>query len=136
MHFFIPLKKIPSATHQEKKITMRNGKPCVYEPPAVKETRALFRALLFQYRPDNPLKGPINLDTRWVYPSTKQHPRNTWKTTKPDTDNLVKMLKDVMTDLGFWKDDAQVATESISKFYSSPSGIFVSLYEMDDIGKG
>ena len=28
--------------------------------------------------------------------------------TKPDTDNLQKLLKDCMTKCGFWKDDAQV----------------------------
>ena len=50
-----------------------------------------------------------------------------YKTSKPDTDNLQKMLKDVMTDLNYWKDDAQVASEIIEKFYFNISGIYIKI---------
>lgn len=78
--------------------------------------------------------GPVALTTKWMYPSTKLHPEGTWKATKPDTDNLVKMLKDVLTSLGFWRDDAQVASECIQKFYVSQSlsGIYVQIEPLDD----
>ena len=39
IHFFVPMQRIPSATHQMKKLVVgRDGKPHTYEPPAVKET--------------------------------------------------------------------------------------------------
>lgn len=130
MHIFIPLEKIPSATHQMKKIAVQHGKPHTYEPPAVRETRARFMAYFIKCRPEEPLEGPVCLVTKWIYPPTKQHPAQTWKVTKPDTDNLVKMLKDVLTVLGFWKDDAQVASETIQKFYAKQSGIYVQIEKL------
>ncbi len=130
IHIFLPMEKLPSATHQMKKVTVRNGKPVVYEPPAVKEVRAMFMAHFAKYRPEHPMEGPIWLVTKWIYPPTTKHPENTWKTTKPDTDNLVKLLKDVLTDLGFWLDDAQVASEAIQKFYAPTPGIYVQIEEM------
>ena len=47
--------------------------------------------------------------TKWCFPKGK-HSDGEYKATKPDTDNLQKMLKDVMTEVGFWKDDALVAS--------------------------
>lgn len=134
MHFFIPLKKIPSATHQMKQITVRSGKPCVYEPPAVKNVRALFLSQCSRFVPESPLTGPVALTTQWLYPANPRHPEFTWKDTKPDTDNLVKMLKDVLTTLHFWHDDAQVASECIQKFYSGISGIYVQIDQAPKLG--
>ena len=37
-----------------------------------------------------------------------------------------------MTKLGFWKDDAQVASEISEKFWSEVVGIYVSVEEWDD----
>ncbi|WP_239639926.1 hypothetical protein [Megasphaera sp. BL7] len=53
------MQRIPSATHQMKKLVVgRDGKPHTYEPPAVKETRALFMASFTKFRPDQPIMGP------------------------------------------------------------------------------
>ena len=52
--------------------------------------------------------------------------------TKPDTDNLQKLFKDCMTKLGFWKDDARVASEIAEKFWSEVVGIYVRVEEWDD----
>ena len=114
--FFLPM-MIPSATHQEKKIMVVNGKPVVYEPQNVKDARQKFT-------------GPVRLSTTWIYLATTTHPVKSWKITKPDTDNLVKLLKDVMTDLGFWTDDALVACEEIQKFYLDKPGLYVEIEEL------
>ena len=131
IQFFIPM-KLPSATHQMKKWGVWNGKPYSYEPQSVKDARQKFIAHLAKHVPDAPMQGPLSLTTQWIYPADSKHPDKTWKTTKPDTDNLVKLLKDVMTTLHFWKDDAQVASEVIQKFYSSgPTGLFVLIEPME-----
>ena len=54
------------------------------------------------------------------------------KASCPDTDNLNKLLKDCMTKLGFWNDDAQVCREIIEKFWvkSSPSGIWIRVRQL------
>ena len=58
--------------------------------------------------------------------------QNVWeyRTTKPDTDNLQKLLKDCMTDVGFWKDDAQVASEICEKFWAEIPGIWIRVEEI------
>ena len=51
-------------------------------------------------------------------------------TNKPDTDNLVKLLKDCMTKVGFWKDDAQVTRDIVEKFWADIPGIYIRIKEM------
>lgn len=44
------------------------------------------------------------------------------KTTRPDCDNMVKLLLDVMTALRFWNDDAQVTSLTLIKRWSEGEG--------------
>jgi Holliday junction resolvase RusA-like endonuclease len=47
------------------------------------------------------------------------------------------MLKDCMTDVGFWKDDAQVVKETVEKRWSDePTGISIEMDKLDKILKG
>lgn len=39
-------------------------------------------------------------------------------------------MKDCMTRLHFWKDDAQVASEISEKFWAAVSGIYVRIEEL------
>lgn len=41
-----------------------------------------------------------------------------------------KALKDEMTRLHFWADDAQVCSEIVEKFWSDPCGVFVRVEAM------
>ena len=66
----------------------------------------------------------VRLAVKWCFPNGN-HKNGEYRTTKPDTDNLQKLLKDVMTDLGFWKDDALVASEIVEKFWAETPGIFI-----------
>lgn len=129
MDFFLPM-KIPSVTHQEKKIAVRNGKPVVYEDERLRDARQKFLAYLAPHAPKKPMKGAVYLNTAWYYQESGRHPAGTYKTTKPDTDNLVKLFKDCMTAAGFWKDDAQVAVELTEKTYWKFPGVHVSVGEI------
>jgi Holliday junction resolvase RusA-like endonuclease len=52
--------------------------------------------------------------------------------TKPDTDNLEKLLKDCMTEVGFWNDDAQVVKEIAEKVWTDePTGISIEINNLD-----
>lgn len=120
----------PTITHQEKQVTVRNGKPIFYEPPELKDARAKLEAYLSKYVPERKLDGAIRLIVKWCFPITGKHKDGEYKTTKPDTDNLDKLLKDVMGDLNFWKDDAQVACEIIEKFWAKVPGIYIFCEEI------
>lgn len=132
IEFFIAMKKIPTVTHQEKQVAVKNGKPIFYEPAALKTARAQFMALLSQHVPIAPIEGPVRLQTKWLY-GRKGCASPEWKTTKPDTDNMIKLFKDCMTKLGYWKDDAQVASEITEKFWSRTVGIYVKIIELDEV---
>ena len=47
--------------------------------------------------------------------------------TEEERRHLNKLLKDVMTKLGFWHDDAQVALEFIQKSWATRSGLYVAV---------
>ncbi|MGT2802965.1 resolvase [Streptococcus phage Javan253] len=130
IEFFIPMKKIPTTTHQQKKWTARNGKPQSYEPENLKEARELFMALLLPHKPQEPLDGPLRLTTKWLFPKIKGTVDGQYKHTKPDTDNLVKLLKDCMERTGFYVNDSRVASEIAEKFWADTVGIYVKLEEL------
>lgn len=127
--FFLPM-RIPTVTHQEQGIAVRRGKPAVYDTPELKEARARFAAHLSKHAPAEKLKGPIRLIVKWCFPMTAGHTDGEYKITRPDTDNLIKLLKDEMTKLGFWRNDAQVASEVNEKFWAKVSGIYISVEEL------
>ena len=120
----------PTKTHQEKQVRVVNGKPVFYEPQELKEVRAKLKANLKKHAPDQKYTGAVRLLCKWCFPTKKGHKNGEYKITKPDTDNLQKMLKDVMTDLGFWKDDALVASEICEKFWADIPGIYIKIIEL------
>lgn len=122
--------KPPTVTHQEHKVTIKSGKPIFYDTPEMKIAKAKLRDSLVSHIPDEPFDSGVRLMVKWLFPITSNHNDGEYKLSKPDTDNLQKMLKDIMTDLGFWKDDALVASEIIEKFYADTPGIFIVIQEL------
>jgi Holliday junction resolvase RusA-like endonuclease len=120
----------PTVTHQEKQVTVRNGKPVFYEPPELKDARAKLMSHLAAHRPQQPYEGGVRLTVKWLFPTKSIHKHGKYRTTKPDTDNLQKLLKDCMTRSHFWTDDALVASEICEKFWSDTPGIYVKIEEL------
>lgn len=128
LEFFIPMIP-PTCTHQEKKVRIISGKPVFYEPPQVKAARQKLMGNLIKHKPDKPIKGAVWLLVKWCFPKGK-HKDGEYKITKPDTDNLQKLLMDCMTDTGYWLDDAQVASEICEKFWADLPGIYIKVVEL------
>lgn len=130
--FFMPMIP-PTVTAQEHKTTRRNGKTIIYDPPELKDARAKLSAALTQHRPDKPYTVGVRLVVKWLFPIRgKCHKHGDYKTTRPDTDNLQKLLKDCMTKCGFWKDDALVASEICEKFWTDVPGIWIHIEELEN----
>ena len=129
LQFFMPMKP-PTVTQQEHKVTMKSGKPIFYDTQEMKNAKIKFRDNLAAHVPDKPFESGVRLMVKWLFPITGKHANGEYKTSKPDTDNLQKMLKDTMTDLGFWKDDALVASEIVEKFYADTPGLFIVIQEL------
>ncbi|NLY09385.1 MAG: RusA family crossover junction endodeoxyribonuclease [Tissierellia bacterium] len=121
----------PTTTHQQKRATIcADGKVRFYEDEKLKAARQKLTANLWKYKPKRMANGPVRLYVKWCFPIKGKRKDGEYKTTKPDTDNLNKLLKDCMTDVGFWKDDALVASEIIEKFWADIPGIYVRVEEI------
>ena len=127
--FFMPMIP-PTCTHQEKRVaTTIHGRPVFYNPPEVKSAKDKLIGHLSRHKPEKAYEGSIRLITKWCFPRGK-HGDGEYRITKPDTDNLQKLLKDCMTLVGFWKDDAQVASEIVEKFWAEIPGIYVQVTKL------
>lgn len=131
LEFFMPMATVPTTTHQEKQVRVIHGKPVFYEPPELVAARAKLRDHLGKFVPAEPYTKAVRLVTKWCFPLTGSHKDGEYRSTRPDTDNLTKLLKDVMTELRFWRDDSLVASEIIEKFWASTSGIYVCIEELN-----
>lgn len=130
LEFFMPMKKVPTVTHQQKQVHVVNGKPIFYEPEDLKAARSKLMAHLGQHVPQKKYTGSVRLMVKWCFPVTGKHVDGEYKYTKPDTDNLQKLLKDCMTACGYWKDDALVVSEIVEKFWANIPGIYIRIEEI------
>lgn len=124
----------PRSTAQEKQYAVRNGRVIVYEKESAKAAKRLLRQVLAPHSPRAPMTGAVALYVIWRFPyKGRAHFDGEYKTTRPDTDNLNKALKDVMTDLGYWKDDALVAREHIEKiWHKAQPGLYVRIVDISE----
>ena len=129
VQFFCELDKIPTGTAQQRGVSIVNGHVHHYVKKNVQDAHDIYRAIFNLHRPSKPFKGAVALRVSFYYPidKAKKHKDGEPKTSRPDTDNLVKLVKDVLTEVGYWGDDAQVAKELVTKSYSRVSGIYVSI---------
>ncbi len=129
IEFFMPMIP-PTITAQEHKVKIVNGKPVFYDPPELKQAKDKLIGHLVKYKPKRKYEGPVRLVVKWCFPLSGKHSNGEYKHTKPDTDNLQKMLKDCMTKCGYWKDDALVASEVVEKFWAEVPGIYICIEEI------
>lgn len=132
--FFMPMKKVPTTTHQQKqlnlKLSIEKGKPMFYEPENLQQARSKLMAHLGQHVPEKKYNDPIRLYVKWCFPVTGKHTNGKYKYTKPDIDNSQKLLFDCMTDLGFWKDDSLIVSLIAEKFWADLPGIYIKIEEV------
>lgn len=125
---------LPRTTAQQKgeAIFYKNGKPYIHHYKKAKvqafHTELAFR--LKRYAPLQPAEGPVRLIVFIGFDVKEKQFWGKYKTSRPDGDNYVKELKDVMTELGFWKDDAQVVDERVVRTYSEQGSITI---QVDDL---
>lgn len=126
LEFFMPMHP-PTVTAQERAVKVIGHKAIFYEPERLQDARAKLEAHLASHAPKTPMAGPIRFISRWLYPITygSIHYNGEYKITRPDTDNTIKLLKDCMTRLGFWVDDALVCSELTEKFWADVPGIYI-----------
>ena len=124
----------PRTTAQQKRIAGRrpDGRPYFYDSGKLQQARGALQAALFPNKPDEPMRGCLALTVEWVFSTPDSRKWGKFKRTRPDTDNLQKMLKDEMTRMGFWGDDAQVAVEHVEKYWDIDGRIVICIEELEE----
>ena len=137
MRMFLSLDP-PTATAQERKVTIVNGKPVFFKPAKLKAAEEEIILNLLVHKPTVRLNGALELKVKWLFARGRLHKCNEWRITRPDTDNLQKMLKDCMQKVGFWNDDAQVVREVVEKRWIDDdfSGIDIEITELGRFAEG
>lgn len=117
---------IPNSTAQQRRMTAKGG----FLPPRTMQAKAFWQALMEKHAPPAPLTGPLSLIVIFYY---QKKTKTLYKTTKPDLDNLMKMVQDAMQQTGYFVNDSQISILSVGKYYSTDfAGIRLSLEQLQD----
>lgn len=122
----------PTVTAQQKGVAVRAGRARFYTKPRVEAAGERLALMVGPHTPKTPIRRPtpICVAVEWRFtPPRGRKPG--YRVTRPDVDNLMKLLLDVMTRLGWWQDDAQVARMEVSKRWSRTPGLHVTVATLD-----
>ncbi|WP_321991497.1 RusA family crossover junction endodeoxyribonuclease [Marispirochaeta aestuarii] len=104
----------------------------------------LFALEAAKHLPEEPLSGSLKVSITFIFKRPKSHYRTgkranelkeyvpVYHTAKPDRDNAEKAVLDILTQIGFWRDDAQVAAGEVSKIYADPGMIPGALIDVQE----
>lgn len=87
---------------------------------------------LIKHVPEEPMKGALYLGVVFGFSTCDKKKIGKWKTTRPDTDNMIKTVKDVLTRLGYWEDDSQVVFETCRKMWTEKAGILITIENLSE----
>jgi Holliday junction resolvase RusA-like endonuclease len=129
-----------TATHQSslRVLKGRGGKFFIgkYKKSKLKDWIEEFKLKIKSSKPAAPLDGPIEAKLEFYFPYPKSTSKTkcqteSWKTTRPDLDNMEKMILDTLTDEGFLTDDSIICHKYSIKKLSDKPRIFIHLKKID-----
>lgn len=100
------------------------------------KAKLLFRVLLAPYKQEKALEGALFMYIEYCYPFTKRHGKKQREagrilcTTRPDEDNIKKMLYDALVQTEVIKDDSYIQTSFFSKFYEEKGYVKIVVKEI------
>ena len=131
---FLPVEP-PSVTHNDLTVRYRPKKgggqvPYVAKRDRLREAEDRIRPHIARLAPSTPLMGVLRETVKVVWECDGKHPAGSAKTTKPDVDNVIKTLNDLLETCRVIANDAMVADMRIVKMYGDVPGIWVRVEEM------
>jgi len=105
----------------------RGGITRMYDPGTAEGWKGQIAAAAMPHKPAAQLEGPLHVTLLFRFARPKSHwskkglkpTAPEYHTSKPDADNLAKAVLDCITQLGFWRDDAQVSALDVRKKYAN-----------------
>lgn len=133
MKFYVKMDEVPKTTAQQKKFSTKTK--TFYKTSKIKQSEYLLVRALSGRQPRKTYDTPIELSVTWLFPHTKKSKDGERKGTRPDLDNLQKLLQDIMCKLGYYKDDSLITDLTLKKRWHRHSGLIIEINEVETIDK-
>ena len=134
--FEMMLNDNPKGTSQMKGETVVKGRIHHYVKKSVAQLRAIYESHIKKQaaKIDHTFEGPLELEAKFYYMTKdkKKLKGEAWKTSRPDCDNIIKLLQDVLNLyklLG--KDDSYVTRLVVEKHWGVVPSIRVQIRELE-----
>lgn len=125
--------EVPKTTAQQKKFSTKTK--TFYKTSKIKQSEYLLVRALSGKQPRKTYETPIELSVTWLFPHTKRSKDGERKATRPDLDNLQKLLQDIMCKLGYYKDDSLITDLKVKKRWHRHSGLIIEINEVETIDR-
>jgi Holliday junction resolvase RusA-like endonuclease len=108
----------------------------MYDPGTAEGWKGCIAMAAETHCPAVPLDGPVSVSIDFLFQRPgrllrKKDPDGRIPhVAKPDRDNCEKAVLDALTQLGFWRDDAQVCAGEVRKYYCArdePAGAIITI---------
>jgi len=131
----------PKTTAQQKRANFKTG--VFFKDKKGAQAISTLEGVLMPHQPEKPVSGLVRLSVEVVWPwrnsdintkAKKAHAEKVGRIpcgSKPDLDNWVKNLQDVLVSLRFIERDEFVCDLSVRKFFGEEPGIRVTVQEVD-----
>jgi Holliday junction resolvase RusA-like endonuclease len=135
---FVPIEP-PTVTHNDlvAYVVMKRGEPHgrIRKSDKLKDYEDRFEAHVKSVATEitDTLDGPLRETVKLCYSPGEKHRAGAPKTTKPDVDNVVKTINDVLENVGVIANDSRICDLRVIKAYSEPAGIFIRIEELEDV---
>jgi Holliday junction resolvase RusA-like endonuclease len=132
IEFHLPIVP-PKATSQTKRLVIIKGKPMFFHKKEHQIAENDLTLLCSKHVPEQPIAGPVHLGVHFYFPWRKSEKKSViarcfaWHTSRPDLSNMIKLIEDVLTRLGFWNDDSQIAQLIVTKHWAKTPGIDITI---------
>lgn len=103
---------IPTCTAQERRIVW--NRRMTYLPEKVKAAKKNYYNASIKHAPAEPLDEALEVEYNFHF-YQKNGKIGQYKTTKPDCDNLAKLLTDSLADAGFFVNDSRISKLVVTK---------------------
>jgi len=105
----------PATVTAQQKIITKGGR--IFDNRRVQEARARLFWKLKEHSPAEPLDGTLSVEITWAFERKGQSDFE-WKNTRPDLDNLAKLLLDELVRAGIIADDSRVVELTLRKLWA------------------
>jgi Holliday junction resolvase RusA-like endonuclease len=122
-----------------KQASLRFAKGRCYHVKSANDNFKQLHDMVFPLRPLRPFDEPLTLKVKWVYPWRKSEPKKNRTLgikpcdTRPDCDNLLKGLCDILQEAKYFSDDAKICDISFQKFWGDIPRIEICLRPFAEI---